>query len=338
MTVIDGSLFSGNQAVGGAGYVTDGIDPTIAGDGYGGGIFNQGGQLTLRNSALVSNPANGANALCCARSSPRGNRWGGGTYTTATLDVSNSTLTQNTANGGAAVEAAGSAPGGSAYGGAIAVGAGSMSLLNVTIASNSVQVGQGYLGLSGEALGSSIWMKPAGCTLTNTILACALSQTNVSGNLHDDGHNVCSDASAGFTSASSWLKFDPMLGALADNGAMTPTMALLPTSPAIDTGDDSVCPLTDQRGVSRPQGLGCDIGAFELAPKLMLTRDAGGIVTLTYSFKAESTNSITASTSLSSWLLLGTGKSDTNGVLQWNDPDAAHLARRFYVVRPQPSP
>jgi acetyltransferase-like isoleucine patch superfamily enzyme len=47
-------------------------------------------------------------------------------------------------------------------------------------------------------------------------------------------------------------------------------MALLPESPAIDAGDDAVCasdPVNglDQRGMTRPQGLHCDIGAFEAA-------------------------------------------------------------------------
>jgi hypothetical protein len=40
-------------------------------------------------------------------------------------------------------------------------------------------------------------------------------------------------------------------------------MALLPGSPAIDRGDNSGCPATDQRGVARPQNLVCDIGAYE---------------------------------------------------------------------------
>jgi hypothetical protein len=34
-------------------------------------------------------------------------------------------------------------------------------------------------------------------------------------------------------------------------------------SPAIDTGNATGCPPTDQRGVTRPQGLACDIGAVE---------------------------------------------------------------------------
>jgi hypothetical protein len=54
-----------------------------------------------------------------------------------------------------------------------------------------------------------------------------------------------------------------MLGPLADNGGPTQTHALLPGSPAIDAGDNTACPATDQRGVTRPLGAACDIGAYE---------------------------------------------------------------------------
>ena len=51
---------------------------------------------------------------------------------------------------------------------------------------------------------------------------------------------------------------------LRDNGGPTATLALVPGSPAIDTGrPDCPPPQTDQRGVPRPQGAACDIGAFE---------------------------------------------------------------------------
>jgi hypothetical protein len=61
-----------------------------------------------------------------------------------------------------------------------------------------------------------------------------------------------------------------MLGPLADNGGETLTHALLPGSPAIDTGDNPACLASDQRGISRPQDgnnngdVFCDIGAFEV--------------------------------------------------------------------------
>ncbi len=55
----------------------------------------------------------------------------------------------------------------------------------------------------------------------------------------------------------------PLVGPLQDNGGATPTHALALNSPAIENGDNDLCLLIDQRGVSRPQGLSCDIGAYE---------------------------------------------------------------------------
>ncbi len=56
---------------------------------------------------------------------------------------------------------------------------------------------------------------------------------------------------------------------LMDNGGPTDTHALVTGSPAIDAyppdGSGSCAVATDQRGVVRPQGAACDIGAFELA-------------------------------------------------------------------------
>ena len=58
---------------------------------------------------------------------------------------------------------------------------------------------------------------------------------------------------------------DPLLGPLQDNGGPTWTMALLPGSPAINAGDSTNAPATDQRGFAR---VGTpDIGAFEFGGK-----------------------------------------------------------------------
>jgi hypothetical protein len=58
---------------------------------------------------------------------------------------------------------------------------------------------------------------------------------------------------------------DPALGALANNGGPTDTHALGSTSPAIGAASQAPdrCAGTDQRGVARPQGGACDIGAYE---------------------------------------------------------------------------
>jgi hypothetical protein len=67
------------------------------------------------------------------------------------------------------------------------------------------------------------------------------------------------------------ISADPALGALGNyggpstgSGQATLTIPLLVNSSAIDTGNDTVCPATDQRGVPRPQAAHCDIGAYEL--------------------------------------------------------------------------
>ncbi len=103
---------------------------------------------------------------------------------------------------------------------------------------------------------------PPGGTLhlMNSILANSTSggdcanydtiATNIN-NLIEDG--TCNPAVTG----------DPMLEPLADNGGPTQTMAIPTNSPAFDTGNNAACENNDQRGISRPQGPHCDIGAFE---------------------------------------------------------------------------
>jgi hypothetical protein len=66
-----------------------------------------------------------------------------------------------------------------------------------------------------------------------------------------------------FASGSSYNYTDPQLLALANNGGPTLTMALSPNSPAIDYGDGSGAPPTDQRGYVRPFGTSVDTGAYE---------------------------------------------------------------------------
>lgn len=56
---------------------------------------------------------------------------------------------------------------------------------------------------------------------------------------------------------------DPLLGPPAYNGGSTLSLEPRAGSPAIDAGADDVCAGSDQRGISRPQGVRCDIGAVE---------------------------------------------------------------------------
>jgi hypothetical protein len=59
---------------------------------------------------------------------------------------------------------------------------------------------------------------------------------------------------------------NPNLGALISNGGFTKMRALQPGSAAIDTGNNATCAPKDQRGVKRPQGPRCDMGAYEYRP------------------------------------------------------------------------
>lgn len=73
---------------------------------------------------------------------------------------------------------------------------------------------------------------------------------------------------------------DPLLGALGNHGGDTETMVPGAGSSAIDAGDDAVCAAApvnglDQRGVPRPQGAHCDIGAVEVPQVAQITATSG---------------------------------------------------------------
>ena len=95
---------------------------------------------------------------------------------------------------------------------------------------------------------------------------------NVGDDLVDQGYNIVEDGSC--ITATTSLAADPKLDPLQDNGGETETQALLEGSPAIDAVPAALCAVSeDQRGVSRPQGEACDIGAFEAAPASSSTLD-----------------------------------------------------------------
>jgi hypothetical protein len=107
-------------------------------------------------------------------------------------------------------------------------------------------------------------------TVTNSILADSISGNCVSepnGGIIDGGNNLDSDGTCGFSSGI----VNPLLGSagLQNNGGPTKTIGLQSACQAIDAGNDTVCSAwpvngVDQRGVVRPQGPHCDIGAFEV--------------------------------------------------------------------------
>ncbi|MEX2373570.1 MAG: choice-of-anchor Q domain-containing protein, partial [Dehalococcoidia bacterium] len=226
-----------------------------------GGAISVGGvmaSLTIRGSTFSGNDADGpgmsGGAIVIFTA-------GGGPVV-----ISNSTFSGNTVSTGT--------------GGAISVTAGdTVELTNVTITGNSA-AGQGG-GIRVDAGGA--------VNLTNTIIAnntaptgpdCVGTVTSVNNNIIEDPSD-CTVAGAGAV-----INADPFLGLLASNGGPTQTHALLTGSPAIDAGDNAACAAApvngvDQRGVTRPQGATCDIGAYEalqisIADIAQAEGDAGG--------------------------------------------------------------
>ncbi len=99
-------------------------------------------------------------------------------------------------------------------------------------------------------------------TITNTILANngGLDCQNQYGTVVVNENNLIE---TNLNCGVPMLTSDPNLGPLANNSGITQTLALLPGSPAINAGNDATCETTDQRGVARPEGPHCDIGAYE---------------------------------------------------------------------------
>ena len=82
--------------------------------------------------------------------------------------------------------------------------------------------------------------------------------------LASSGHNLDDDGSCGLD-ADGDVQADAQLGPLADNGGVTLTHLPDVDSPAVAGGQTGPCELdVDQRGMARPQGDACDIGAVEV--------------------------------------------------------------------------
>jgi hypothetical protein len=126
---------------------------------------------------------------------------------------------------------------------------------------------------------------------------------------------------------------DPKLDPLADNGGPTLTMALLPGSPAIDAGNTSLAPATDQRGFSRPAGLAADIGAFEygsVMPTIAVSRSGATGLNILGTGNANQPCRLRKSVDLSSWVPIATNQFGTNGTALFYDNYALGSASQFY--------
>ncbi len=114
----------------------------------------------------------------------------------------------------------------------------------------------------------------------NTIVTAGIANAgfeNCEGTPTSLGHNLDSLNQCNFTATGDLVNTDPMLGPLQDNGGPVQTFALEAGSPAIDAGANAGCPAMDARGVLRPAGAACDIGAFENATPAATTNAASSI-------------------------------------------------------------
>lgn len=188
---------------------------------------------------------------------------GGGLYALGELKMVNSTVAGNVAESAVGLQEGGGVLAGPST---TEVATTSTAIVNSTIAGNSV-------GMGGTGGGLSIY-NPGGViapssSLTNTILygnKVGDAESNCGPLTITAKNDLSGDASCMFTDTASKKSTNPLLGPLADNGGETDTLALAAGSPAIDAGTAEGCPATDQRGVARPVGAACDIGAYEYQP------------------------------------------------------------------------
>jgi large repetitive protein len=132
-----------------------------------------------------------------------------------------------------------------------------------TVAGNVISASGGTVTRQGGGIYTG-----SGMTLEATIVAnnIASQGPDCFGGPTSNGYNLIrSTAGCSFTKKSTdKVGKDPKLGALANNGGPTQTMAIALSSPALNAIPKAACAVaTDQRGVHRPQGARCDIGAYE---------------------------------------------------------------------------
>jgi len=230
-----------------------------SGTGPGGGIFVTAGSFMLSDSTIDGNVSSNG---------------GGGAFVTAgTVEMTSSTLSNNLCVG------TGSAGLG---GGAFLAATAPSTVTNTTVSGNATGAAGGGLFTSGDVTlrnatlaenvapsGSALYSGSGTLTVANSIIAGSAPGHCEGGAITSGDFNIDSNGTCGLAGGNDRNNTDPQLGPLADNGGPTFTHLPVASSPAIDRGNPSGCPATDQRGQVRPtDGNGdgtavCDVGAVE---------------------------------------------------------------------------
>lgn len=219
----------------------------------GGAIDTFVGTLTIMNSYIHDNESDNS----------------GGGIEADTVTVLNSTISHNTAPvGGAGVSAA------------------QLTMVNSTVVNNhstdfyggGVWI-QGFFDhdststITNSTITDNVASDPGGGVRVETKADLVMANTILRDNTAPGGadcsgaitaRNNLVESSGGCTlTGNGNMTGDPELAPLGNYGGPTMTRAIPKTSIAKDTGSAADCPATDQRGVDRPHGAGCDIGAYE---------------------------------------------------------------------------
>lgn len=240
----------------------------------GGGIINVG-VLTLNTSRLSGNTTDTQGGAICNlvgatltvngstfSGANRASNDGGGLANLGSATINNSTFSANVASGN------------HPRGGAIFNG-GTLAVTNSTFVGNISSGPGGALFNNGPAT-------LVASTFTNNVAAGANGDAFYTFNTITVSRTIVTNGCAGPGTLASMgdnigpcfgdslvlndRNLDPLLDGLADNGGPTQTQALQPASPALDEVrvNAATCSGTDQRGVVRPSGVRCDIGAVEM--------------------------------------------------------------------------
>jgi len=282
----------------------DGHGFTITGTCPDNGIMEQDGTgaLTLTNIVLTGGDTTGSGGAVFANGDVTvsaaivqgngANSAGGGLFAAGTLELTSSSVTGNSSStGGGGIFSTGaiivvdSTIADNPSGGGIGSGGDvSVTIINSTVSGNEAVTGGGIFTEGALTLvyatvannSATAFANLDAETLTSFASVVALPQgggINCLTSTVSNGYNYSDDPSCGFGSGDGDVTDgpDPQLGALGDNGGPTQTMEPAPGSPLLDAipvascqADGAAGITTDQRGVTRPQGLGCDIGAVEV--------------------------------------------------------------------------